>query len=470
MSLETSYEVLDLLRDDGVQTFRAKEKATGRGLELHLFLPFGRPENKALFDRLKALPLETRRKFLDVGVDGSTPYVVTDPLPGNRGFKGWADELLAETQGAPSGFTTGIFGSAPSREDGVQILQAGQWRTGTPIPDSLVSRPPSLPLARPPQPPTGDTGDFTRMFKAPDFLSAPQPPTPPVSSVAAPPPGEFTGFFQAPEPAKAPLPHITQDVNSTTGEFTGLFEAKKPTAPTTPPPVFSAPPPPVPNSAPEPAAGEFTRMFQAPSAASLQPQQSAPPPPKPQPEPSGGVEFTKYFENPLRPAAMGSQQPTFELPPPPPPPTSKRGGDFTDVFGRPSTAPSPGSQGGYSLDSPAPPPPSPVFGASAPTATGAFSAQPAWSQPQAQQTFPTGPSEYTKMINAVPNSMGAGPSVFNAAPNNAAPNNAAPPVQMVAKKSNMPIFIAIGVVVLLVIGIAVFLLMQHSGATTPAAK
>jgi hypothetical protein len=467
MSLETSYEVLEMLRDDGVQTFRAKEKATGRGLELHLFLPFGRPENKALFDKLKALSLETRKKFLDVGVDGSTPYVVTDPIPGNRGFKGWAEELLAGIPGAPSGFNTGIFGAAPSRDDGVQILQAGQWRTGTPIPDSLVSKPPAPPPARPPQVAEADTGDFTRMFKAPDFLSAPQPPTPPVSAVtAAPPPGEFTGFFQAPEPARAPLPHVTDDINSTTGAFTGLFEAKKPTsAPTTAPPVFSAPPPPPPpvaNTAPEPAAGEFTRMFQAPPG--FQPPQTPPPPPKPPSEPSGGVEFTKYFENPLRPAAMGSQQPSFELPPPPPPPAPQRGGDFTDVFGRPSAAPAQGAPGGFSFDSPAPPPPGPVFGASAPTATGAFSAQPAWSQPQAQQTFPTGPSEYTKMMNAAPNPAGAGPSVFNSAP------NAAPPGQVAAKKSNMPIFIAIGVVVLLLIGIAVFLLMQHSGATTPAAK
>jgi hypothetical protein len=471
MSLETSYEVLEMLRDDGVQTFRAKEKATGRGLELHLFLPFGRPENKALFDKLKALPLETRRKFLDVGIDGSTPYVVTDPLPGNRGFKGWAEELLAGSQ-APSGFNTGIFNAAPSRDDGVQILQAGQWRTGTPIPDSLVSKPPAPPPSRPAPAPTGDTGDFTRMFQAPDFLSAPQPPTPSVP-VSAPPPGEFTGFFQAPEPAKSPLPHITQDVNSTTGEFTGLFEAKKPAvappspAPAAPPPVFSASaPPPAPKSAPEPAAGEFTRMFQAPpSAASFQQPSAPPPPPKTQSEPSGGAEFTKYFENPLRPGASGSQQPTFELPPPPPPPAAKRGGDFTDVFGRPPAGSTAGSPGGFSFDSPAPPPPpGPVFGASAPTATGAFSAQPAWSQPQAQQTFPSGPSEYTKMMSAAPTPMGSAPSVFNAAP------TSAPPAQLAAKKSNTPIFIAIGAVVLLIIGIVVFLLMQHSGATTPAAK
>ncbi len=112
MSLETSYEVLDLLRDDGVQTFRAKEKTTGRGLELHLFLPFGRPENKLLFEKLKALPLDKRRNFLDMGIDGSTPYLVTDPLPGNRGFKGWADELISGPQSAAAGFITGMMNAA----------------------------------------------------------------------------------------------------------------------------------------------------------------------------------------------------------------------------------------------------------------------------------------------------------------------------------------------------------------------
>jgi hypothetical protein len=56
-----------------------------------------------------------------------------------------------------------------------------------------------------------------------------------------------------------------------------------------------------------------------------------------------------------------------------------------------------------------------------------------------------------------------GPSVFGSTP---APMAAAP----APKKSNLPIFIAIGAVVVIVIGIVIFLLMQHSGATTPAAK
>jgi hypothetical protein len=509
MSLETSYEVLEMLRDDGVQTFRAKEKATGRGLELHLFPPFGRPENKTLFEKLKTLPLETRRKFLDIGVDGSTPYVVTDPLPGS-GFKVWAEQLIGGTSGS-SGFPPGAMSAGqPSRDDGVQILQAGQWRTGTPIPDSLITKPPVSRPTQPPAPP--QTGDFTRMFQAPDFLSSPTPPAPqtpppsaPVASApppSAPPPfpaappvsafdfgspaapaGEFTGFFQAAEPAKPAAPAVFQETmqesSPSVGEFTGLFEANKPAAPAPLPSTpFVAPqplaPPPV---IAEPGGGEFTRMFQAPQPAAPP---LAPAPPSasynkvpdafPQPEAGSGVEFTKYFENPLKPAPAGSSpQPMIELPPPPPPPTGgKRGGEFTSVFGRPSMEPSsPAAPGGFSFDAPAPqapPPTGPVFGAM-PSATGAFSAPPAWSQPQAPQSFPAGPSEYTRMMSAPGVAGDPGPSLFSQPPS--AP--LAPQAPVIAKKSNLPLFIAIGVVVLLVIGIVIFLLTRQP-ATIPAAK
>jgi hypothetical protein len=449
MSLETSYEVLDMLRDDGVQTFRAKEKSTGRGLELHLFLPFGRPENKTLFDRLKALPLESRRKFLDVGLDGSTPYVVTDPLPAGRGFKGWAEELIAGGQEAPSAFNAAFSSAPPSRDDGVQILQAGQWRTGTPIPDSLVTKPPTAPPARPQAPaPPADTGDFTRMFKAPAFLTPPG--TPPVPE-KPPPAGEFTGFFQA----AGPEPAVPDPMDATFGEFTGLFQAKPQSSP--PRPVQPPAPPSVPATPPAEGAGEFTRMFRAEPPSAPVPQQK--------PAPGGGAEFTKYFENPLKPAPMGTPQPMIEMPPPPPPPAAgRRGGDFTEVFGSPS-APGSGSPGGFSFDSPAPqpPPPGPVFSAT-PSATGAFSAQPAWSQPQGQPNFQAGPSEYTKMMAAPPGASGPVPSVFAQAA------NTAPAAAPAAKKSNMVLFIAIGLVVLLVIGIVVFLLMRGQTATLPATK
>lgn len=478
MSLETSYDVLEMLRDDGVQTFRAKEKSTGRGLELHLFLPFGRPENKTLFEKLKSLPLDARKNFLDIGFDGSTPYLVTDPLAGGIGFKNWADQLIAGSQPASSGFNPSILNSAPSRDDGVQILQAGQWKTGTPIPDSLITKPPTVaakpvPVSQPKAAPA-DTGDFTRMFKAPDFLNAPEPP-----AAAGPPPSEFTGLFQSQQPAKPPTTQVTQEMNPPVGEFTGLFQPAKTApaplqaTPTTPPPYVAPVQPVAPPVAPEPSGGEFTRMFQAPAAA---PSYAPPPPAQPPPTqptysqapytqpsaPSGGAEFTKYFENPLKPAPMGSPQPMIEMPPPPPPTGGPRAGEFTDIFGRPS-GPSAGSPGGFSFDSPPPqpPPPGPVFGAS-PSATGAFSAQPSWSQPQAQPTFGSGPSEYTKMMNAQQMSAAPAPSVFNSQPSTGAAPQA-------AKKSNTVLFIVLGVVAVLAIAVVVYLVMR-SGVTIPGAK
>jgi hypothetical protein len=436
MSLETSYEVLEMLRDDGVQTFRAKERATGRLLELHLFLPFGRPENKVLFEKLKSLPLEVRRKFLDIGVDGSTPFLVTDPLAGGRGFKSWADELIAGMQAPPSVF--GATLAPPSRDDGVQILQAGQWKTGTPIPDSLVSKPP----ARPPQPPPETGGDFTAIFQAgPIPTAAPQEKH-----------GEFTGLFQAMEPEK-----VTKELQPPIGEFTGLF---RPAGPSTTGSFASTPPPPAGPVAPQPPGGEFTRMFQNPleTVPQAPPQASAP---ARQPDRPPGGEFTKYFENPLKPPPMGTPRPMIEPPPPPQPPPQggHRGGEFTNVFGNPS-GPLSGSLPG-SQQAPAPPPQAGAFGAM-PSATGAFAPQPAWSQPQAQPSFQSGPSEYTKMMGAP-----AMPTLGQAPPAGQMPMPPAP------AKPNMMLYVALGVVIVLLIGIAIFLAMHMGGtapATSPAAK
>ncbi len=507
MSLETSYEVQEMLRDDGVQTFRAKEKATGRGLELHLFPPFGRPENKLLFERVKGLPLETRRKFLDIGIDGSTPYVVTDPLPPGRTFKAWVEELISGVQKASFATTAPIdpIPTPPSAQDGVQILQAGQWRTGTPIPDSLVWKPPAPPPpppAPPPLPPEFSwvpTDDSTVVMRIPPVApSAPTPPAPPPPTVTAAPVqlGEFTALFQAPDlksdlfatqAAPAPPPAPSPSV----GEFTGLFQSHKPSAdlegfqqapPPAAAPVFASPTlasptlaapifvaPSTPQAAPPQEVGEFTRMFQAPTIpqAAPPPPVAAPMPPPPaasqtpffrQPEPQETGEFTKFFENPLKPAPMSSQPQSaaFE-PPPPPPPAPHRVGEFTDIFGRPTLP----SSGGYSERPQAPLPPPAAQGNV--SATGLFTPS-AWSQPQAQPTFGTGPSEYTKMMSA--------PAVPTLGQPGYGQAQAAAPLAAAPKKSNLPIFIAIAVAVLLVIAIAVFLLMHGAASTaaTPAAK
>jgi hypothetical protein len=357
---------------------------------------------------------------------------VTDPLPGARGCKSWAEEMIGGMEAPRSAFNAAFVPPPPSRDDGVQILQAGQWKTGTPIPDSLVSKPP----APPPQPPPATGGDFTTMFQAGQI------PTPKEKH------GEFTGLFQAAEPEK-----VTKELQPPIGEFTGMF---RPAGPGTTGSFTSTPPPPAGPVAPQPPAGEFTRMFQNPAETApkgpLQP--SAP---TRQPDRPPGGEFTKYFENPLKAPPMGTQRPMIEPPPPPqpPPPGGNRGGEFTNVFGNPP-GPLSGSLSG-SQQAQAPPPQAGVFGAM-PSATGAFAPQAAWSQPQAQPSFQSGPSEYTKMMGAP-----AIPTLGQAPPAGPTPMPPAP----AAAKPNMMLYVALGVVIVLLIGIAIFLAM-HMGAAAPA--
>ncbi|OYW13418.1 MAG: hypothetical protein B7X34_00270, partial [Acidobacteriia bacterium 12-62-4] len=55
MSFYDKYELLAPLRDDGIKTFVAREVATGRALEAHLFVAGRTPENEAILAKLDQL-------------------------------------------------------------------------------------------------------------------------------------------------------------------------------------------------------------------------------------------------------------------------------------------------------------------------------------------------------------------------------------------------------------------------------
>src|SRR5450432_1792642 len=63
MNLEKNYELMDAVRDDGIRTMKAREIASGRALEVHLFM---KKEDHALFGRLQGLPLSARRQLLEL--------------------------------------------------------------------------------------------------------------------------------------------------------------------------------------------------------------------------------------------------------------------------------------------------------------------------------------------------------------------------------------------------------------------
>ena len=85
------FELLELRRDDGIQTFHAREIATARPVQVHLLNNGSVPENLALLSRINRLPEAERRHVIDRGVFHGRPYVVTDRLAGFASLREWLD-------------------------------------------------------------------------------------------------------------------------------------------------------------------------------------------------------------------------------------------------------------------------------------------------------------------------------------------------------------------------------------------
>jgi hypothetical protein len=89
MPLYERYELLELRRDDGIQTFHARETATARPVQIHMFPAGDSPENSALLSRLDHLPDAEWRRVIERGDYQGRNYVVTDRLAGYPGFREW---------------------------------------------------------------------------------------------------------------------------------------------------------------------------------------------------------------------------------------------------------------------------------------------------------------------------------------------------------------------------------------------
>ena len=175
------FEMLDLLRDGEVQTFRVRERATGRDFEAHFASS-------------------------------------TDLLPGVD---------LAVDRGSHEGKVY-VVASAPAQP--AALDSAGAWRI-----KRSAEPAPSAPEV-PPEPGSAP-GDFTRMFQ---LRQAPEPVAVPVaksmgpSAVVTSQPGEFTRAFQRPlvVPSAAPT---SSPAPGQPGEFTRMFQ--KPAVPAAPAPA-----------------------------------------------------------------------------------------------------------------------------------------------------------------------------------------------------------------------------------------
>jgi len=169
VSFSDRFELLDLVRDGEVQTFRARERGTGRDVEVHL---------SASPDLLAKIA-----SVIDRGTHEGRLYAVTTALDLESGGA-WRINKPAE-KAAPGDFTR-MFELRQAPEaiatPAVKAVQTPAAATPAGEFTRVFQKPVSAPVAKP----AGSTipggqGEFTRMFQQP----VPTPPTP-ASQVLAP--------------------------------------------------------------------------------------------------------------------------------------------------------------------------------------------------------------------------------------------------------------------------------------------
>jgi hypothetical protein len=96
VSLER-FELLELRRDDGIQTYHARETTTSRPVQVHLFAEGQTRDTLALLAKVSHLPETDRRRVIDRGTFQGTPYVVTDRLAGFASLREWLDAKAKPT-------------------------------------------------------------------------------------------------------------------------------------------------------------------------------------------------------------------------------------------------------------------------------------------------------------------------------------------------------------------------------------
>lgn len=276
----TRYNLLKPLAEGSIRSLSAAAAATGDVVMVH-YLIGSSEENDAILDALDRLAPADRKQVVEGFVIESNHVVVTRFLSGFTSLGDWLSDHIAPP-------TTGIR-TAP------EATAAATLETPAAPQERVVVEGGAK-----------DSGEFTRLFGAPQFaapqVTAPQVTAPQVTAPQVTAPQATAPKAAAPQPA-APKPAATSEP----GEFTRLFggyqaratPAPANQAPATPAPAPVAPPAPL----PPPAIPPF------PTAA------SSPPPPPPPPAPARPAIRTPSVV-PVPGAAPIDPQPPAPLPPP----------------------------------------------------------------------------------------------------------------------------------------------------------
>ena len=217
------WRLLKRITRSGVQSFNAQEMGTGRVVMAHCLVG-GTTATYDLLARVACLPAADRARVIEsTDVDG-TAWVVTEALPGFSSLESWLDERVAPGSATPP--ARPAFPPQPDRTPAPAATAAPP--ADAPGEFTRFFKPASAESARPPATagggapsgpaatnpsrsgtPPNEPGEFTRMFGPGPSAAQPTDPPPAVPAPGAPrvgeggdapPPGDFTSFFQPPPP------------------------------------------------------------------------------------------------------------------------------------------------------------------------------------------------------------------------------------------------------------------------------
>jgi hypothetical protein len=155
VSFSDRFELLELLREGEIQTFRARERATGLAVEAHLSASL---DLLAKFESLSVM---------DRGSHEGKFYVITAPLALDS-VGAWR---IKPTEKAPPGDFTRMFELRQAPEP---VATPAVREAQTPVAASqpgeftrVFKKPAAAPAAAPASTVPGEQGEFTRMFQKP---------------------------------------------------------------------------------------------------------------------------------------------------------------------------------------------------------------------------------------------------------------------------------------------------------------
>ena len=177
MSFYDRYELINLIRDEGLKTFAARQVATGQMVGVHLLAGLDATTISVILDDVRHLPPDKQGVIVETGDHEGTPYIVTSEWPAALSFRAWVAGAAVRPPAAP----------------GERFTTVGAWKVPT---QEFRGR---VEIRTPPPPGSNEAVElesFTKLFGVP---APEQPPVPPAPDPIEPQPPHQPHVSRVPE-------------------------------------------------------------------------------------------------------------------------------------------------------------------------------------------------------------------------------------------------------------------------------